>query len=239
MIFTEYKPIGVVCGDLIKKYDAKKKAYVGKLDPLAHGLITILTDDDTKDMENHMKHDKTYDVKFVIGITTDTDDVLGMVENNYMKNIDSIDTIREAFNDFPSSYNQQYHRYSSFIPPNKTNDNKRKPMWWWSQQGYTIDDVKCKNITFYEKTILSIEDINGNDLKELILSNLGKITSGDFRKKDIVKQWENYSFDSSYIVFNCKLSVSYGFYVRQFIRDLSMKLKTKLLVLDIHRVEIF
>jgi tRNA U55 pseudouridine synthase TruB len=113
------------------------------------------------------------------------------------------------------------------------------PMWWWSQQGYTIENIKTKNITFYEKKITSISNMKGEELKDLILNNLSKVVSGDFRKNDIVNQWENYSFNDSYVTFDCKLSVSSGFYVRQFIRDLSVKLKTKLLVLDIHRVEIF
>ena len=239
MIFTDYKPIGVVCGDLIKNYDAKKIAFCNKLDPMARGIITILTDEDTKQMEDFMKHGKTYEVKFIIGITTDTDDILGMIENNDMKDKDDVNTILEHFNEFPMKYDQQYHRYSSFVPPERNDKNKRMPMWWWSQHGYTIHNVKTKEITFHKKEITSVTDINGSELKDLMLFNINKLKSDDFRKKDILNQWNEYSFKDSYIQLDCTLSVSSGFYVRQFIRDLSIRLNTRLLVTDIHRVNIF
>ena len=86
MILTGYKPIGISCGDFIKKFNFDKMAYVGRLDPMAHGLITILTDEDVKQMVVFMKRSKTYIFKFIIGINTDTDDVLG-IHNNDQKDI--------------------------------------------------------------------------------------------------------------------------------------------------------
>jgi hypothetical protein len=58
MIITDYKPVGITCGQLIKKKCYSKFteiAYVGILDPMAHGVITILTDKDLSKMDEYMK----------------------------------------------------------------------------------------------------------------------------------------------------------------------------------------
>ncbi len=227
------------CGELLEKYnDCSKKAYSNRLDPMARGSITILTDDDVKDMELHMAKSKTYLVKFIVGITTDTDDVLGMIESQDIKS-QTYEVLKDTIQNFPSEYQQQYHRYSSFVPPDRDETGKRKPLWWWSQKGITIQNIKKKNVVFFTKQVLNIFDIPGNELKNTILNNLNALKSEGFRKKEIIEQWENYSFQEAYTLYECKFSVSSGFYVRQFIRDIAEMTGDNLLVIDIHRVEIF
>jgi tRNA U55 pseudouridine synthase TruB len=239
MIITDYKPIGMTCGELLEKYNHfVKKAFVGRLDPQAHGEITILTDDDVKDMELHMSKSKTYIVKFIVGITTDTDDVLGMIEDVNLT-LDNTGNPKEAIENFPSEYEQQYHKFSSFVPPDKDESGKRKPLWWWSQKGITIQNIKKKNVVFFEKEIKDISDISGNELKDIILTNLNALKSEGFRKEEIIEQWKSYSFQEAYEIYECCFSVSSGFYVRQFIRDIAELTNNNLLVIDIHRVSIF
>lgn len=239
MLFTDYKPIGMTCGELLEKYNHFiKKAFSNRLDPMARGCITILTDDDVKDMELHMSKSKTYIVKFIEGITTDTDDILGMIENKEF-NQGNTRNPREAIENFPSEYEQQYHKFSSFVPPDRDENGKRKPLWWWSQKGIAIQNIKKKNVIFFEKEVLNVNSIPGNELRNIILTNLNALQSGDFRKDEIIEQWKNYCFQESYEMYECKFSVSSGFYVRQFIRDIAVKTNNSLLVIDIHRVEIF
>jgi tRNA U55 pseudouridine synthase TruB len=239
MIITDYKPIGMTCGELLEKYNHfVKKAFVGRLDPQAHGNITILTDDDVKDMELHMAKSKTYIVKFIVGISTDTDDVLGMIEEKTLVQ-DKIGNLKEAIENFPSEYEQQYHKFSSFVPPDKDENGKRKPLWWWSQKGITIQNIKKKNVVFFEKKVKDIFNISGNELRNIILTNLNALKSEDFRKSEVIKQWESYTFQESYEMYECSFSVSSGFYVRQFIRDIAEMTNNSLLVIDIHRIKIF
>lgn len=239
MIITDYKPIGMSCGELLEKYNHySNKAFVGRLDEMARGCITILTDEDVKDMELHMAKSKTYLVKFIVGITTDTDDVLGMIENTILESNNTRNP-KEAIENFSSGYEQQYHKFSSFVPPNRDESGKRKPLWWWSQKGITIQNIKKKNIVFFEKSVLNVNNIPGNELKDIILTNINALKSEGFRKDEIIEQWKSYNFQKSYEIYECKFSVSSGFYVRQFIRDIAEKIDTNLLVIDIHRVEIF
>ena len=62
----------------------------------------------------------------------------------------------------------------------------------------------------------------------------------NFRQEEIVNQWEKFCCNFNQNVFYCKINitVSSGFYVRQFVRDLSEILNFPLVVKDIYRVRI-
>ena len=113
-VITDYKPVGVTCGDFIKKYNDKDIAYVGRLDPMAHGLITILTGKEVKQMEEYQKKAKIYKFRFIMGMNTDTDDILGIQTINNKEDQISLENIIEYINTFPNEYNQKYHSFSSF-----------------------------------------------------------------------------------------------------------------------------
>jgi tRNA U55 pseudouridine synthase TruB len=238
MIITEYKPVGITCGQLIKKYKNKRIAYVGRLDPMAHGLINILTDDDVSLMEIYMRKNKTYKFKFIMSVNTDTDDILGIHSlDDKQKYIQLIDIIN-YINNFPDKYKQKYHIFSSYKPNKKNKDNKRKALWWWTVNGYTIDNIPERDVKIYKKKIVNIEKKTGIDIKYEFFDKLCRIEDDKFRKGETLKQWSEYEFDDFYDVFTCEFSVSSGFYIRQFVKDMSDKLKVKLIVIDIERTSI-
>jgi len=68
---------GVV--ERIKKRFKVKVGHTGTLDPLATGLLVVLTGKRTKDASLFLKLDKAYEVKAILGIETDTFDSEGRV----------------------------------------------------------------------------------------------------------------------------------------------------------------
>ena len=77
-----YKNPGVPFGDITKQVadDTENKiSYIGRLDPLASGIIIYLEGDELKDRDKYMNMDKTYKFNIVLGMTTDTGDCLGMI----------------------------------------------------------------------------------------------------------------------------------------------------------------
>jgi tRNA pseudouridine(55) synthase len=238
MIITVYKPVGMTCGELIKTLPYEYATYVGILDPMAHGLLTILVNSDVHNMKEHMKHNKTYKFRFIVGPNTDTDDILGIqVLDSKSKNINLKEVI-EYINNFPQQYKQKYHVFSSYKPKKRFTDGKRKHLWWWTSNGYEIQDIPERTVKIYKKKIDKLETVTGEKMKEEFLYKLSLLKTDKFRKGEIIKQWEEYEFDKSYNVFYCTLSVSSGFYIRQFVKDMSDKLGVKMLVTDIERTEI-
>jgi tRNA pseudouridine55 synthase len=81
-MFLVDKPKGLTSSrvvELIKKKFNVKAGHTGTLDPLATGLLVILTDKFTKNASSFLKLDKAYEVKAVLGIETDTFDFDGRV----------------------------------------------------------------------------------------------------------------------------------------------------------------
>lgn len=57
-----------------------KMTYLGRLDPMAEGLLLVLSGD-TRDKNKFLDLDKTYEFEVLWGVSTDTYDVLGQVES--------------------------------------------------------------------------------------------------------------------------------------------------------------
>jgi tRNA U55 pseudouridine synthase TruB len=239
MILTEYKPIGMTCGELIKKYENIDSAYVGVLDPMAHGIITILTGPDLSKMQEHMKKNKVYKFKFIVGPNTDTDDILGIFVLDDKSKYINLEKVINYINNFPFEYKQKYHTFSSYKPKKKTKEGKRRPLWWWTVNGYHIDDVPARNVKLYSKKIERIYRVSGDMIQGEFLNKISKIKGDKFRKGETIKQWTEYDFDEYYDVFECTITVSSGFYVRQFVKDMSDHLGVKMIVIDIERTLIF
>jgi len=76
------KPKGLTSSRVVERIKRKfnvKAGHTGTLDPLATGLLVVLTGKFTKNASSFLKLDKAYEVKAVLGIETDTFDSEGTV----------------------------------------------------------------------------------------------------------------------------------------------------------------
>jgi tRNA pseudouridine55 synthase len=76
------KPKGLTSSRVVEQIRKKlnvKAGHTGTLDPLATGLLVVLTGKYTKNASSFLKLDKAYEVKAVLGVETDTFDSEGKV----------------------------------------------------------------------------------------------------------------------------------------------------------------
>lgn len=76
------KPKGLTSSQVVQRIKKKfnvRTGHTGTLDPLATGLLVVLTGKRTKNASLFLKLDKAYEVKAVLGIETDTFDSDGRV----------------------------------------------------------------------------------------------------------------------------------------------------------------
>jgi tRNA pseudouridine55 synthase len=81
-MFLVDKPSGLTSSRVVERIKKKfnvKAGHTGTLDPLATGLLIVLTGKFTKNASSFLKLDKAYEVKVVLGIETDTFDSEGTV----------------------------------------------------------------------------------------------------------------------------------------------------------------
>ena len=79
MILNLYKPKGISSFNFINKVKKisgyKKVGHAGTLDPLAEGVLVVLTDQDTKKQDSYMKQDKVYEAEILLGTFSESFDL--------------------------------------------------------------------------------------------------------------------------------------------------------------------
>ena len=223
----EYKEAGLTCNDFIQKLKLKynnKIAYTARLDPMAQGIVPILIGDECMNINNMCNTNKKYRVKVILGIKTDSDDPLGLIQNiNMTNNIDSfINENKCKFECNDIIINQKFHYFSTKAL------KKRK-------QGNTNDSFH--QVKLYKSKIINYGTLNFNEWRDNIITIIKKVDPCNynrFRQKEIIEMWENISMDNIPF-FELELDVSSGFFVRQFIADFNMNL----MCFDINRISVY
>lgn len=225
-----YKEPGITMNQFIinvsKKINNKKIAYTARLDPMARGMVPILIGDECKKINSHLKTNKTYKVKVIKGIQTDSDDPLGIIQK--IEDNKTID-LTNFIIDKPITFNQQYHYFST----KELNHRRQKLL-----NNKEILQNNSHEITIFSCKVLSNSKINFTDFKNKIINQINNIDKNkNFRQEEIINQWNKLNLDCLEYI-ELELNVSSGFFVRQFIRDISNKLNYPLMCFDIHRTEI-
>ena len=85
-VLNIYKPVGISPLDAIKllqekfpEYKDVSITYAGRLDPMAEGVLILLTGKEVHKVKEYMKLDKEYEAEILFGFETDTYDILGQV----------------------------------------------------------------------------------------------------------------------------------------------------------------
>ena len=191
-----YKPIGQTPNELIDNYkkeniNAKKVSFAGRLDPMAHGTMALLVNEECKLQDTHISRDKTYEFEILFGFKTDTFDVLGkLLEfNNPIDFNEKIENIN--LDNYTKQFNQEYPPYSSIVV-------NKKPLWEWSKLGL-IDTIKIpsKIVEIYKfDEIENDSKIDSyKDLQKIILNMINSLSETNkpkFRVDSIIKLWNTF-----------------------------------------------
>lgn len=208
----------------------KKLAYTARLDPMAKGKVPILINDECKFIKNKLNTNKTYEFKIMLGINTDTDDILGLITNQMNEiDIEMTNKIKKDILDYlkkitDTTFEQNYHHYST-----KMLNHKKK-----GHHDYTTNH----KITFINYEFIKQDEYEYEKWKNKIIAKIENIDKKkNFRQKEIIKQWNDLLLEKiSYI--KMKINVSSGFFVRQLIHDISTAINFPLTCYNINRIDI-
>jgi tRNA pseudouridine(55) synthase len=214
------------------KYADVPATYAGRLDPMAEGLLLVLTGDDLLNKDKYLNLSKTYIFEILWGFKSDTHDLLGLSEfkEGFPSESDLVENLKGSIGKFT----QKYPIYSS-------KPVLGKPLFKWAREGKISEieipehEVLLSNIKFIER-----REISGEALRKNIKEKIAKVL-GDFRQKEILDNWqkllEEKTFDK-FTIDKIEVEVSSGFYVRQFVSDIAEALNLNGVTYSINRISI-
>ena len=231
------KPSGITINDFINNYKkinkCKKACFCGRLDPMARGQVLILKEDKCKEMPQYLNNNKIYEFEIMTGFQTQSDDFLGIIEKNSYDSFD-LNTLEIYLNQnikLFKIFNQKFHKFSSKKINGKSMIELTKSSELYTQPTHP---VQINNLQILEQ-----KKYNFEEWKKMMILIVDKINkSKDFNQNNIIKQWEKQQYNEYIYSIKVRISVTSGFYIRQFVRDLSTKLNYPFLTYDINRIKI-
>ena len=203
--------------------------YAGRLDPAAEGFLLILAGEECKNKENYTLLPKTYMAEVLVGVSTDTYDLLGVPHLGISNVAGLLKKTEEFFESRVGVHTQAYPPYSS-----KTVDGIQLHEHARNGNEITTAEHEVELISFEDVTV---EDILGEDVLTRVGEVAGLVT-GNFRQKEIVEGWANVQLPEKMQLISVIVSVGSGFYIRQLAEDLGKYLGTGACLYSLIRTQI-
>jgi tRNA pseudouridine(55) synthase len=208
MILVKHKAEGETMGQFIERIRLEELAknpgstirysYIGRLDPLASGIVPICEGEAVEERRVVMEYPKRYEVSVLCGVGTDTGDPLGMISlqseyawqdmTAHAIHKLSQEKIKKELSSLLGVHNQPYPQYSS-------KPYRGKPLWMWGRDGADLDqtapDYPRIMITLFEIDLLKVETVPLKVLCDQFALRLAKVTT-DYRQDDVMGRWREY-----------------------------------------------
>lgn len=242
-ILNVYKPIGMTPLELVNairkempEIKDEKIGYAGRLDPLAHGVMLLMIGDATKERYKFLELQKEYTFEVLLGVETDTYDILGLIPNDFKHNRANI--VNEKVNIF---VNKHVGTLQLPYPPYSSKAVDGRPLFWWARNN------KLSEIQIPERTVVidSFEFTGENAITKKVLQEKVTIAitsvKGDFRQDEIMERWKRFLNETSaqsFLTATFNLRCSSGTYVRGLVHELGQMLGTGAIAIDILRTKV-
>lgn len=234
-VIPVYKELGDTPLETIKKLQAQYPvlknvplSYAGRLDPLAEGVLLILSGNFNTKRQEYLGLPKTYTVQVLFGVGTDTGDLLGLITKASNAEIDT-QMLSGVASKFVGEYTDTYPIYSS-----KTVDGV--PLFEWAKSG-KIHEVsiptytsKIYSLACNEVTVYNTEKLLGEIQKKI------SMVKGDFRQTEIKESW-NVFLEQKPSLYTASITVSCasGVYMRGLVERIADVFGSYAIALHIQR----
>jgi tRNA pseudouridine55 synthase len=232
-----YKKIGETPLETIRRfksehqeYNSEPMSYAGRLDPMAEGLLLVLSGPELKNKDKYQKLKKTYIADVLFGIESDTQDILGLIKNSGKSNI-SKEQLDSAITKMYGDIEIELPHYASY----KING---KPLFWWARQNRIKEiEIPKRIVTISSSSFISLQTKTGKEIKNEVIKKI-MLVHGDFRQNEVVSLWDTIDIKKNYIVAQIRFECSGGTYIRSLVSIIGKKLKTSALLFHLKRIEV-
>jgi tRNA pseudouridine55 synthase len=242
MILNLYKQRGETPLECIKRFAkvfaktnpesiGQKMTYMGRLDPLAEGVLLVATGEDVKRKEEFLELDKDYDFVSLFGFATDSYDILGKITQSEKLPELSETEVRKVAAVYEGEREQKYPLYSSKMIAKKGRGED--------------EEIPSKKITIHKIKFHGLDTLNGKELFGRLLMDISRV-KGDFRQTEILTLWRKMIFKLvsseqdklKFFLGRFSASVSSGTYIRSLVNDIGNTLGCGATTLSIRRTRV-
>jgi len=214
-VLNIYKTKGLTPLEVIRElkntheYESCTLSYAGRLDPLADGVLLVLIGEENKNREGYEKLNKSYEFEVLIGIHTDTYDIMGIP---HMADV-HVDVEKEI-------KNLKGEKIVHF-PPYSSRRVRGHPLFWWARNGL-LSQIKVPRhkVKIYETKVIKKRTVTKRELEERL--GVIKRVNGEFRQKVIINSWKKFlpTTPQTFAAYTIEISCASGTYVRAIANEL-------------------
>ncbi len=222
MIFPLYKPLGQSAHLLARaagERRGEKATHTGTLDPMAEGVLLVLTGEDRFKKSSLSEYPKIYEFAALFGVSTDTNDLLGLItktkKGKFSLDEARLQTVARAL------VGKQQQRLPDFSAKRSGGESyfdlaktgKKPP-------------AAHEAIAIYSLELDKLKKISAKQLERAIVQKI-KLVEGDFRQAEILDRWQQFFLQDapeSFWLASFTARVSKRTYIRALVRDLGSKL---------------
>lgn len=215
-------------------------AYAGRLDPMASGKLLILVGEECKRQEDYHSLDKSYRFEVLLGSSSDTGDILGLIDWGDKTNLSKKELL-DAIKSLTGPLSLPYPKFSSRTV-------KGKPLHTWTLENRLGEiEIPTANTNIYSLKLLNlrtekVEDVYEDALKRINsiapVTEESKALGRDFRRDEVRVAWQlwrEHHRGVSVQVATLECIASSGTYMRSLSEEIARKVATVGLAYSIHR----
>jgi tRNA pseudouridine55 synthase len=195
----------------------QKATHTGTLDPLAEGVLVVLTGLDRFHKAKYSSWRKTYEFSIVCGISTDSYDKLGLIQS-FVKTSNQLtpETTNQLLPSFLGKQTQQQPTASAGRSDGQSGFDLLKT-------GRKLD--KTNQIEIFSLEYLSQERLSTAELLKVHQTTCQKVV-GEFRQESIIRDWNNklQNIAHDWLVIHLKATTSKRTYIRSLVHDIGQKI---------------
>lgn len=201
-------------------FSDEKMTYAGRLDPLAEGVLLVLVGEECKNKNKYLGWDKEYETEFLLGVKTDTGDVMGLIESQKT----------------PSCYSYENFNLLSGVEALRGKKNQMYPK--FSSPRLCGKEEIFKEVEIKSVDLLGQKNINSAELLKIISEKITAVR-GQFRQSEIIVSWKNFLVvDIQFVIIKCRIVCTSGTYIRVLADELGKNLGTVACVYSLKRTKV-
>ncbi len=215
------------------EYKDTKMTYLGRLDPMAEGLLLVLAGN-TRDKEKYLKLDKTYEFEVLWQFSSDTYDILGLVGEVGKFPHKLEEKMSALLGKISQKKTQEYPAYSSRTVSGKS-------LFMWARENKIEEiDIPERQIKIFSLNHIHTRAITGREILRDVIERVS-LVAGDFRQEKIVSAWQNALVarpNETFLILKFTADVSSGTYIRGLAHEMGKILKCGALAWSIKRTRV-